>query len=80
MPRFRNGDYVRYLQLIDRKLRLSRVLTELGERLMYCDHLEAEGPAYAFRLHACADTYYRSLPLFFFFVIYMNTRRGWNHH
>ena len=43
MRRFRNGEDVRYLPLIDRKLRLRRVVPKLGERLLYCDHVEVDG-------------------------------------
>jgi bifunctional non-homologous end joining protein LigD len=34
---------VRYLPLIDRKLRLRAVVPKVGERLLYCDHIEADG-------------------------------------
>jgi bifunctional non-homologous end joining protein LigD len=43
MRRFRNGEDVRYLPLTDRKLRLRRVVLKLGERLLHCDHVEANG-------------------------------------
>ena len=43
MRRFRNGEDVRYLPLLDRKLRLRRVVPRLGENLLYCDHIEADG-------------------------------------
>jgi len=43
MRRFRNGEDVRYLPLTDRKLRLRRVVPKLGERLLHCDHVEADG-------------------------------------
>ena len=43
MRRFRNGEDVRYLPLIDRKLRLRRVVPKTGERLLYCDHIERDG-------------------------------------
>ena len=41
--RFRNGEDVRYLPLIDRKLRLRAVVPKRGERLLYCDHVEQHG-------------------------------------
>ena len=41
--RFRNGEDIRYLPLIDRKLRLRAVVPKRGERLLYCDHLYADG-------------------------------------
>jgi bifunctional non-homologous end joining protein LigD len=53
MRRFRNGEDTRYLPLIDRKLRLRRVVPKRGERLLYCDHVEAEGEG-LFRL-ACEN-------------------------
>ena len=43
MRRFRNGEDTRYLPLDDRILRLRRVVPKGGERLLYCDHIEAEG-------------------------------------
>jgi len=43
MRRFRNGEDTRYLPLIDRKLRLRRVVPKRGERLLYCDHIETDG-------------------------------------
>jgi bifunctional non-homologous end joining protein LigD len=43
MHRFRNGEDVRYLPLIDRKQRLRRVVPKNGERLLYCDHMEGKG-------------------------------------
>jgi bifunctional non-homologous end joining protein LigD len=43
MRRFRNGEDTRYLPLTDRKLRLRRVVPKRGERLLYCDHIEADG-------------------------------------
>jgi bifunctional non-homologous end joining protein LigD len=43
MRRFRNGEDTRYLPLIDRKLRLRRIVPERGERLLYCDHIENDG-------------------------------------
>jgi bifunctional non-homologous end joining protein LigD len=49
--RFRNGEDVRYLPLIDRKLRLRRVIPKQGERLLYCDYIEGDGEG-LFRL-AC---------------------------
>jgi ATP dependent DNA ligase domain len=39
MRRFRNGEDLRYLPLIDRKLRLHAVVPKQGERLLYCDHI-----------------------------------------
>ena len=47
MRRFRNGEDVRYLPLLDRKLRLRRVVPRLGENLLYCDHIEADGQGYS---------------------------------
>jgi bifunctional non-homologous end joining protein LigD len=41
--RFRNGEDLRYLPLIDRKLRLHAVMPKRGERLLYCDHIDAHG-------------------------------------
>jgi bifunctional non-homologous end joining protein LigD len=41
--RFANGEDTRYLPLIDRKLRLRRVVPARAERLLYCDHIEADG-------------------------------------
>ena len=41
--RFRNGEDVRYLPLIDRKLRLRAVMPKGGERLLYCDHIDEDG-------------------------------------
>jgi bifunctional non-homologous end joining protein LigD len=49
--RFRNGEDVRYLPLIDRKLRLHAVVSKRGERLLYCDHIDGDGEG-LFRL-AC---------------------------
>jgi len=49
--RFRNGEDLRYLPLSDRKLRLRAVVPKRGERLLYCDHVEADGDG-LFRL-AC---------------------------
>ncbi len=49
--RFRNGEDLRYLPLVDRKLRLAAVVPKRSERLLYCDHVEADGEA-LFRL-AC---------------------------
>jgi bifunctional non-homologous end joining protein LigD len=49
--RFSNGEDVRYLPLIDRKLRLHAVVPQQGERLLYCDHIDADGDG-LFRL-AC---------------------------
>ena len=41
--RFRNGEDTRYLPLCDRKLRLRAVVPKRGERLLFCDHIEADG-------------------------------------
>jgi bifunctional non-homologous end joining protein LigD len=41
--RFHNGEDVRYLPLCDRKLRLRAVVPKQGERLLYCDQVEADG-------------------------------------
>jgi bifunctional non-homologous end joining protein LigD len=49
--RFQNGEDLRYLPLIDRKLRLHAVVPKRGERLLYCDHIDAHGEG-LFRL-AC---------------------------
>ena len=49
--RFRNGEDLRYLPLIDRKLRLHAVLPKNNERLLYCDHIDGNGDG-LFRL-AC---------------------------
>ncbi len=49
--RFRNGEDLRYLPLIDRKLRLRRVVPKQGERLLYCDYIYGDGEG-LFRL-AC---------------------------
>jgi len=38
-----NGEDLRYLPLIDRKLRLHAVVPKCGERLLYCDHIEGDG-------------------------------------
>jgi bifunctional non-homologous end joining protein LigD len=38
-----DGDDLRYLPLIDRKLRLRSVVPNQGERLLYCDHVEQDG-------------------------------------
>ena len=43
MRRFRRGEDVRYLPLIDRKLRLRRAVPKTGERLLFCDHIETYG-------------------------------------
>ena len=45
MRRFGNGEDIRYLQLTDRKLRLCMVVPKLGERLLFCDHIEENGEA-----------------------------------
>jgi ATP-dependent DNA ligase len=39
------GEDFRYLSIIDRKLRLRRVVPAKGERLLYCDHIERDGQA-----------------------------------
>jgi bifunctional non-homologous end joining protein LigD len=49
--RFRNGEDIRYLPLIDRKLRLHAVIPKCREHLLYCDHIDADGDG-LFRL-AC---------------------------
>jgi bifunctional non-homologous end joining protein LigD len=41
--RFRNGEDTRYLPLVDRKQRLRQIVPKAGERLLYCDHVEASG-------------------------------------
>ena len=51
--RFRNGEDLRYLPLIDRKLRLHAVVPKRGERLLYCDHIDQDGEG-LFRL-ACEN-------------------------
>ena len=43
----------RYLPLIDRKLRLHAVVPKRGERLLYCDHIDADDEG-VFRL-ACEN-------------------------
>ena len=63
MRRFQKGEDIRYLPLIDRKLRLRRVVPKRGERLVYCDHVERNGEG-LFRL-ACENDLQsagRSLP------------------
>jgi hypothetical protein len=37
-----DGEDLRYLLLIDRKLRLRSVVPKRGDRLLYCDHIEEE--------------------------------------
>jgi bifunctional non-homologous end joining protein LigD len=49
--RFRNSEDLRYLPLIDRKLRLHAVVPKRGERVLYCDHIDGDGEG-LFRL-AC---------------------------
>jgi bifunctional non-homologous end joining protein LigD len=49
--RFRNGEDLRYLPLIDRKQRLRAVVPRDSERLLYCDHVQQHGEG-LFRL-AC---------------------------
>lgn len=51
--RFRNGEDLRYLPLVDRKLRLHAVVPKSAERLLYGDHINADGEA-LFRL-ACEN-------------------------
>jgi hypothetical protein len=51
--RFRNGEDLRYLPLIDRKLRLYALVPKSAERLLYCDHIDAHGEG-LFRL-ACEN-------------------------
>lgn len=46
-----NGEDLRQLPLVERKLRLRSVVPRAGERLLYCDHVEDNGEA-LFRL-AC---------------------------
>jgi len=46
-----DGEDLRYLPLIERKLRLRTVVPHRGERLLYCDHIEGDGEG-LFRL-AC---------------------------
>jgi bifunctional non-homologous end joining protein LigD len=41
--RFRNGEDLRYLPLVDRKLRLHAVVPKRGQRLLYCDHIDGDG-------------------------------------
>ena len=41
--RFRNGEDIRFLQLIDRKLRLQALVPKGAERLLNCDHVEGNG-------------------------------------
>jgi bifunctional non-homologous end joining protein LigD len=43
MRRFCNGEDIRDLPLTDRKLRLRVVVSKQGERLLHCDHVEADG-------------------------------------
>jgi ATP-dependent DNA ligase len=51
--RFRNGEDLRYLPLVERKLRLHAVVPKHGERLLYCDHIDGDGEG-LFRL-ACEN-------------------------
>ena len=53
MRRFRSGEDIRYLPLIDRKLRLHAVVPKRGECLLYGDHIDAAGEG-LFRL-ACEN-------------------------
>jgi hypothetical protein len=48
--RFRNGEDLSYLPLIDRKLGLHGVVAKRRERLLYCDHLDADGEEALFQL------------------------------
>jgi bifunctional non-homologous end joining protein LigD len=41
--RFRRGEDLRYLPLIDRKLRLRAAVPENAERLLFCDHVNESG-------------------------------------
>jgi bifunctional non-homologous end joining protein LigD len=62
--KFRNGEDLRYLLLIDRKLRLRAVVPKRGERLLYCDHIDAdgEGLAEAILIFSCGtDALWRAL-------------------
>jgi bifunctional non-homologous end joining protein LigD len=38
-----DGEDLRYLPLIERKLRLRSIVPHHGERLLYCDHVEQDG-------------------------------------
>ncbi|MGH9516355.1 MAG: hypothetical protein ACRD3P_11850 [Terriglobales bacterium] len=38
-----NGENLHYLPLTDRKHRLRGLIPPIGERLLYCDHVEREG-------------------------------------
>jgi bifunctional non-homologous end joining protein LigD len=38
-----DGEDLRHLPLIERKLRLRSVVPRQGERLLYCDHIEGDG-------------------------------------
>lgn len=49
--RFGNGEDLRFLPLTDRKHRLRAMLPRKAERLLYCDHVDADGEG-LFRL-AC---------------------------
>ena len=40
MRRFRNGEDLRYLPLVDRQFRLHAVVPERGELVLYCDHID----------------------------------------
>jgi len=51
--RFRNGEDLRYLAMVERKLRLHAVVPKPGERLLYCDYIDGDGEA-LFRL-ACEN-------------------------
>ena len=51
--RFRNGEDLRYLPLIDRKPRLHALVPKRSERLLYCDHIDGDGKG-LFRL-ACEN-------------------------
>jgi bifunctional non-homologous end joining protein LigD len=51
--RFRNGEDLRYLPLVDRKRRLHAVVSKQRDRLFYCDHIDRDGEG-LFRL-ACEN-------------------------
>jgi bifunctional non-homologous end joining protein LigD len=38
-----NGEDLRYLPLTDRKHRLRGIVPQLGQRLLYCEHIESAG-------------------------------------
>jgi hypothetical protein len=49
--KFRSGEDLRYLPLINRKLRLRAAVPKRSERLLYCDHIAEDGEG-LFRSHA----------------------------